>query len=110
MLTRDESILETYYELHRNDYGYRPRMAGVTVAAAQAWLDARPDRPTGYGCPEAYARECAELAEAEAAYKAEGEAWAAAREAEAAEAAEAARFNVWDFDVSPAGRVDFHAH
>lgn len=110
MLTRDESILETYYELHRNDYGYRPNMTGVTVAAAQAWLDARPDRPTGYGCPEAYAAELAENAAAEAAYIAEGEAWAAARAAEVREAREAARFNVWDFDVTRAGRVVFHAH
>ncbi|USN14342.1 hypothetical protein KABACHOK_05290 [Brevundimonas phage vB_BpoS-Kabachok] len=109
-MTADQETLDLYYALHRNDYGVRPVMAGVTVAAARAWLDARPDRPTGYGCPEAYARECAELAEAEAAHKAEGEAYAAARAAEEAEAAEAARFNVWDFDVSPAGRVDFHAH
>lgn len=109
-LTADELVLETYYALHRNDYGYRPNMARVTVAAAQAWLDARPDRPTGYGCPEEYARELADTAAAEAAYEAEQAARLAEHEAAQAEAAEAARFNGWDFDVTGEGRVVFHAH
>lgn len=109
-MTDAQATLNAYYDLHRNDYGYRPNMSGVTVAAAQAWLDARPNRPTGYGCPEAYARELAELAADEVAYEAERAEWRAARAAEAEEAAEAARFNVWDFDVTDAGRVVFHAH
>lgn len=109
-MTDAEAVLETYYALYRNDYGVRPLMEGVTPAKAQAWIDARPDRPTGYGCPEAYARELAELAADEAAYEAERAEWRAARAAEAEEAAEAARFNVWDFDVTDAGRVVFHAH
>ena len=109
-MTDAQAVFQTYYDLYRNDYGVRPVMEGLTVAQAQAWIDARPDRPTGYGCPEAYARELAELAADEAAYEAERAEWRAARAAEAEEAAEAARFNVWDFDVTDAGRVVFHAH
>lgn len=108
-MTADQETLDLYYALYRNDYGHRPVMTGVTVAAARAWLDARPNRPTGYGCPEAYARECAELAADEAAYEAERAAEAAARAAEVQEAQEAARFNAWDYDVTAAGRVVFPA-
>lgn len=109
-MTDAQAVFQTYYDLYRNDYGVRPVMDGLTVSAAQAWIDARPDRPTGYGCPEAYARELADTAAAEAEYEAEQAARLAEHEAAQAEAAEAARFNGWDFDVTGEGRVVFHAH
>ncbi|USN15576.1 hypothetical protein KIKIMORA_04580 [Brevundimonas phage vB_BpoS-Kikimora] len=101
--THEESVLSLYSDLYKNDYGSRPSMGRITLAEAEAWLANRPNRPCGYGDPDAYAEELADIDAVEAAE-------AAASMSREDALAEAALFAAWDYDVTPQGRVIFPAH
>ncbi|UTC28462.1 hypothetical protein GURKE_04600 [Brevundimonas phage vB_BpoS-Gurke] len=100
--TYADDVFSLYSDLYKNDYGVRPSMGRITLAEAEAWIANRPDRPCGYGDPDAYAEELAEIDALEAAE--------AAAEVSFADAmAEAAMFAAWDYEVTAQGRVIFPA-
>lgn len=100
--TRD--LAGCYSDLYKNDFGIRPRLR-LSRRAIAAWIADRPERACGYQDPEEYAADLAWSAECDAREAAEWAAFQAQQAADAAEAQEAARFHLWDYDVTPGGRV-----